>query len=198
MLWGLLWGYRRAYVTRVRYIWYMSVPPTFRRAGCKFQKGYLGVFKLQKTPTQMRRMYGLFTYMSLVKNGDLFTRGNGWVNSPITCSIWEMAKGIWVLLRCKRYHADSPKHYTLSSPDPSKLAILRTQRHPCVIQVHSPLHWRVLGDSYARPKLTGLWTLKSVQFIIKSLTWMFRPFWVRFPYFSLAFGGIPNRRVWSL
>ena len=25
------------------------------------------------------------------------------------------------------------------------MAILRTQKHPCVIQVHQPFHWRVQG-----------------------------------------------------
>ena len=30
------------------------------------------------------------------------------------------------------------------NPDPSNVAIFRTQKHPCEKQLHSPLHWRVL------------------------------------------------------
>ena len=34
-------------------------------------------------------------------------------------------------------------HLCPKNPDPSKMAILRTPKHPCVIQVRSPFHWRV-------------------------------------------------------
>ena len=46
------------------------------------------------------------------------------------------------IFRCELLLSWSPKN-----PDPSKITILRTQKHPCVIQVHSPLHWRVQGFS---------------------------------------------------
>ena len=71
--------------------------------------------------------------------------------------------GWWFFLTFLRTCFSYPKN-----PDPSKVAILRTQKHPCYTGSFTRTHWRVQPGILRVPKIGGNWILKLIPHFLTS------------------------------